>query len=231
MAAITPSASPADRRIGLKLLRRGVAMHQRSPKETAIDVILYERDLLRHCAKTVDSKRTRSEESPSHENRAEYYLAIEGFLLHFRNLLGFFINKRMNSTDLTIDHSQQWADGRQVDETLCQKLTERAQKVNQEHGLSRDVDCYKKISWFLQHCIDHRYRLQRSWDIAGMFADFSPILNEFVGSVAPAMAGVEVVTVLGKRDYGTATITKVGPPLSIENLQCGVGPLIVPPKK
>jgi hypothetical protein len=200
-------------------------MHQRSPKETAIDVILYERDLLWHCAKTVDSKRTRSEESPSHENRAEYYLAIEGFLLHFRNLLGFFINKRMNGTDLTMDRPHQWADGRVVDEVLCRNLTERARAVNERHGMPLDgggqVGCYKKISWFLQHCTDHRYLIVRSWDIGGMFADFSSILDEFVGSVAPAMAGVGVVTLLGERDYGTATITKVGPPLSIENVQRG----------
>jgi hypothetical protein len=83
-------------------------MHERSPKETAIDVILYERDLLRHCANTVDAKREQAQQSPLSENKAEYYLAIEGFLLHLRNLIGFFINKRMEPTDLTLDRSQQW---------------------------------------------------------------------------------------------------------------------------
>jgi hypothetical protein len=202
-------------------------MHERSPKETAIDVILYEHDLLWHCAKTIDSKKMRWEESPSHENEAEYYLAIEGFLLHFRNLLGFFINKRMgknNSTDLTIDRPQQWADGRQVDETLCQKLMECAQKVNQKYGLSLDVDCYKKISWFLQHCTSHRHQLQRSWDIAGMFADFSPILDEFVGSVSPT-AMTRIKFAMLSEGYSTQTMT---PPIRLfeESLQ-----RIVVPKK
>jgi hypothetical protein len=206
-------------------------MHHRSPKETAIDVIFYERDLLRHCARTVDSKKARWEESPLDENRAEYYLTIEGFLLHFRNLLGFFINKRMHLTDLTIDHSEQWAEGRPVDSTFCQKLTERASKVNQEYGLSPSIDCYKKISWFLQHCTDHRYRIQRSWDIAGMFADFNPILDEFAGSVAPALSGVQEVVLLGQSDYGTATITNAGLPLSIEGMQQDAGSPNLPPKK
>jgi hypothetical protein len=56
-------------------------MHQRPPKETAIDVILYERDLLRYCANTVDSREARWKESPSDETQAEYYLTIECFLL------------------------------------------------------------------------------------------------------------------------------------------------------
>jgi hypothetical protein len=184
-------------------------MHQRSPKDTAIDVILYERDMLEHCAKTVDSKKAQWKEFPSDANEAEYYLALEGFLLHFRNLLGFFINKRMGkkNTDLTIDHPQQWADGRQVDKTLCQKLTERAQKVNDEYHLSFEVDCYTKISRFLQHCTTYRYELQRSWDIAGMLADFSPILDEFVFSVDPASATRFKVSLLGD-GYSTQTMTR-----------------------
>lgn len=68
-------------------------MHERSPKDSAIDTLLYERDMLRHCAETIDTKKKRFELSRSEEDRAEYYLGIEGFLLHFRNLLGFLINK------------------------------------------------------------------------------------------------------------------------------------------
>jgi len=184
-------------------------MHERSPKETAIDVILYERDLLRHCAKTVDAKKERAQQSPSSENQAEYYLAIEGFLLHFRNLLGFFINRGHQETDLTLNRSEKWAGGRSVDESFCRKLTERAEEVNVEHGISAKVDCYKKISWFLQHCTDYRYQLKRSWDIAKMFADLSPILDEFVASVIPGAEVPEVISV-GDGNSGTATITKIG---------------------
>jgi hypothetical protein len=97
-----------------------------------------------------------------------------------------------------------------VDESFCQKLSERAQKVNEEHGISVDVDCYKKISWFLQHCTDYRYQLKRSWDISQMFADLSPILDEFVASVMPVAQVAEAVS-LGDGNYRTATITKTRP--------------------
>lgn len=183
-------------------------MYERSLKETGIDVLLYERDLLQHCAKTVEAKRTRAKESPSLENKAEYYLAIEGFLLHFRNLLGFFINKRMAPTDLTINRPKNWANGRKIDQTLCTKLTSKAASVNRKHGLSQAVDCYKKISWFLQHCTEHRYQIRRAWDLAGMFTDFHSIVNEFIESVTSPVAEAKETFILGAVDHSTATITK-----------------------
>jgi hypothetical protein len=196
---------------------RGATMHERSPKETALDVIIYERDLLQHCANTVDVKMEKAQRSPTAENRAEYYLTIEGFLLHFRNLLGFFINKKIIkknvSTDLTLDQPEKWAEGRPVNQSLCKNLTERAKEVNETHGIHySDVnkDCYGKISWFLQHCTDHRYKVQRDWDIARMYADLSPILDEFVASVMPVAEVPEVIS-LGAPSYGTTTITKSDP--------------------
>ena len=62
-------------------------MHERSPKSSAMDVLLYEREMLQHCAETVNDKQARFTQSLSDQDRAEYYLGIEGFLLHFRNLL------------------------------------------------------------------------------------------------------------------------------------------------
>lgn len=191
-------------------------MHERPPKEIALDVIIYERDLLRHCAKTVDAKKEYADKSPSPENKAEYYLAIEGFLLHYRNLLGFFINKKYIkknvSTDITLDQPEKWAERRPVDESFCRKLTERAERVNKTHGIYGDDenDCYGKISWFLQHCTDYRYKAQRDWDIEGMYADLSPILDDFVASVMPVAEVAEVIS-LGDGNHSTATITKTGP--------------------
>jgi hypothetical protein len=120
-------------------------MHERSPKSSAIDVLLYERDMLQHCATTVEAKQARFTSSLSDQDRAEYYLSIEGFLLHFRNLLGFFINKGPHPTDMTISKSESWANGITVNPTITQGLTDRAKKVNERHGLERG-DCYQKIS-------------------------------------------------------------------------------------
>jgi hypothetical protein len=188
-------------------------MHERPPKESALEVVFYERDLLQHCAKTVDAKKKQADKSPSPENKAEYYLAIEGFLLHYRNLLGFFINRGNRPTDLTLARVDKWADGRSVDDSFCHKLTERALQVNETHGIQYgDVknDCYGKISWFLQHCTDYRYKAQRDWDIERMVDDLNPILEEFVASVIPVAEVGEVIS-LGTGSYGTATITKSDP--------------------
>ena len=83
-------------------------MHERSPKSNAMDVLLYEREMLQHCAETVKGKQARFTQSLSDQDRAEYYLGIEGFLLHFRNLLGFFINKGSHPTDMTIGKTTSW---------------------------------------------------------------------------------------------------------------------------
>jgi hypothetical protein len=162
--------------------------------------------MLRHCAETIDAKKKRFQQSKSDEDRAEYYLGIEGFLLHFRNLLGFFINKGPKPTDLTIGHPERWANGRPVDESVCRSLTEGAKKVNRDHGLDGG-DCYQKISWFLQHCTVYRHRQPRNWNIEGMFADMRPVLDEFVANFAPETTKNEVV-IVGGESHGTATITR-----------------------
>lgn len=169
-------------------------LHYRSPKETGMDVIVYERDLLRHCANTVDAKHAKSQASSSDESKAEYFLGIEGFLLHFRNLLGFFMNKEHKSkkykdSDLIIARSEQWSNGQTVvDKHFCERLTQRAMQVNKKFGFSADVDCYQKISWFLQHCTDHRYLEHRNWDLAAMFTEFGPIVDDFITEFAPERA-------------------------------------------
>lgn len=179
-------------------------MHERTGKETAVQVILYEREMLEHCAKTCNSKRDGWEASRSEEARAEYNLVIEGFLLHFRNLLGFLINKRIAATDLTINHPEQWANGRAVDATLLSKLTDRARDVNTKHALSEKVDCYTKISWFLQHCTEHRYLRHADWDIEIMFADITPVLDVLLRHVGGAPTKPHVVSV-GSKGHSTAS--------------------------
>ena len=162
-------------------------MHERSPKNSAIDTLLYESDMLRHCASTIDSRRARYQQEMSESARAEYYLCIEGFLLHFRNLLGFFINKGHQKTDLIISRPERWAIGiyTDADEDLCVKLTRRAEEVNRRHGLNQS-NCYQKISWFLQHCTTHRHQMPRSWDIDAMHRDLQPILDQFFSTFAHA---------------------------------------------
>ena len=194
-------------------------MHERSPKNSAIDTLLYERDMLRHCAETIYAKRQRFQKNFSDEDAVcEYYLGIEGFLLHFRNLLGFFINKgsrSTDSTDLTIARTTSWSNGRPVDERITEELTKRAGIVNQSHGLGKG-DCYRKISWFLQHCTTHRHQETRSWDIERMFADIESVLDDFVKHFVSSTDRIKIA-VPYQKTHSTSTITKAVIPAAVSS--------------
>src|SRR5205085_127013 len=96
-------------------------------------------------------------------DQVEYYLGLEGFLLHYRNLLGFFVNKGCRATDLIIRRSEHWANGEPVEGHRYGDLVKRAKEINERYGTEdergRRVDCYQKISWFLQHCTTYRHSL------------------------------------------------------------------------
>src|SRR5215469_14011676 len=84
-----------------------MTMHQRSNKNEHLDTILYEIDMLRHCAESIS--KAKAEEHRSDFAGAEYYLKIEGFLLHLRNLIAFFTNRKNEPTDLLINEPSVWA--------------------------------------------------------------------------------------------------------------------------
>lgn len=58
-------------------------MYSRRLKESHRDTVSYEIDMLRFCAERLEALRATG-------NDRESYLALEGFLLHYRNLLHFF---------------------------------------------------------------------------------------------------------------------------------------------
>jgi len=101
-------------------------MHERSKKASPLDTILYEIDMPRHCSKTLGEKKTRAENTGTDADRSEYYLGIEGFLLHLRNLLAFLTNRRNESTDLGINAPDRWA-GREVEQREYSDLIKNAQ--------------------------------------------------------------------------------------------------------
>jgi hypothetical protein len=152
-------------------------MHERSPKNKPIDTILYEIDMLRHCAKTLGSKKFRWEKTGSESDKAEYYLCIEGFLLHLRNLFAFFTNVGNEPNDLIINRSDQWA-GRKIDPREYSHLIKRAREINKSHGVGEST-CYDQISKFLQHCTTYRHERAKDWDIEKVFAELDPVLSEF----------------------------------------------------
>ncbi len=152
-------------------------MHERSPKASPLDTILYEIDMLRHCSQSLPDKKVRAEKSKSDSDLSEYYLGIEGFLLHLRNLLAFFTSHKIDPNDLGINAPRQWA-GRHVDPREYSSLMKRTREINTKYGITRS-SCYDQISKFLQHCTTHRHEQARTWDVEGISRDIEPVLAEF----------------------------------------------------
>ena len=107
-------------------------MHQRLPKKTPLQTIGYEVDMFRHCARTLAHKKARFQETATKEDAAEYYLDLEGFLLHLRNLVAFLTNRRPESTDLGINRPKDWAE-RSVEQREYSDLLKSAKAIDRKY--------------------------------------------------------------------------------------------------
>jgi hypothetical protein len=149
--------------------------HERPPKNNALDTILYEIDMLRHCAAILPSKH--SAKTSSDQAMKDYYVYIEAFLLHLRNLLAFFTNQASEAADLRLSQIGGWLN-RSVEQREYSDLIARTKDVNRRFGVS-DSSCYDQISKFLQHCTTYRHERGRSWEIEKIFSEINPILRDF----------------------------------------------------
>jgi len=168
--------------------------------------------MLRHCAANIGKTKALKDTSEFYEG--EYYLCIEGFLLHFRNLLAFFTNRRDKPSDLIINDPEQWAK-RVIDQREYSDLIKAARGVNDKHGVEGS-SCYAEISKFMQHCTTERYERAKDWAIEQMFGDIEHVLDEFVKRYAPKER--MVTRVLDGNGHSTATFKKLPPPRSLGEL-------------
>jgi hypothetical protein len=149
--------------------------HERSPKNQPLDTVLYEIDMLRHCAGMLPSKY--NSRSSSEQAMKEYYVYIETFLLHLRNILAFLTNQSSEPADLRINQIGTWLD-RAVAPREYSDLIAKSKDVNRRFGTDKST-CYDQISKFLQHCTTYRHERGRSWEIEKIFSDVNPILCDF----------------------------------------------------
>jgi len=162
------------------------------------------------CCVTVrrhlDEKKTRAENTGTDADRSEYYLGIEGFLLHLRNLLAFLTNRRNESTDLGINAPDRWA-GREVEQREYSDLIKNAKEIDAKYGRN-DSNCYDQISKFLQHCTTYRHQEPRDWDIEGISTDIEPVLSDFEKRflTIPAKKEPEIRFYSGASSYSTTTM-------------------------
>jgi hypothetical protein len=161
--------------------------HERSPKNGPIDTVLYEIDMLRHCAAILPCRH--EARNNSEQAMKDYYVYIETFLLHLRNILAFLTNQNSEPADLRISQVGAWLD-RAIDPREYSDLIAKAKDVNRRFGTDKST-CYDQISKFLQHCTTHRHERGRSWEIEKIFSEVNPILCDFEKRFTPSIKAPE----------------------------------------
>lgn len=196
-------------------------MHERlmgkGPKYKALDIVLYEIDMLRHCANMINQKKTAFQETGKTAELFEYNSAIEGFLLHTRILLNFFMGQTEEATDLGISQPKAWLD-RAVDPREYSDLMKAASTVNDKYGdkdpkTNKNLSCCRLISRFLAHCTSSRHEWEKRWDVEAILTDMEPIMAEFerrfAAAAVPAALGVSTLT------SNSTTGARVMPPVFV----------------
>ncbi len=159
-------------------------MYARPPKESHLDTIYYEIDMLRFCARRLPELETPREQwltSGSVTNlrvdrvvveadAREAYVFLEAFLVHFRNLIRFFSGNGARRTDISVGRPEVWA-GR--------TLSDEEVRLIRDPAIGVDDEWHGPISAFLQHCTVVRSQRHMAWPVERMIAELEPILCAF----------------------------------------------------
>lgn len=97
---------------------------------------------------------------------------LEGFLLHYRNLIRFFSGKyhREGKGDLSTANPHVWAN---------RALTQAEIAAIQQPASALDDKYHEDISKYLQHCTRLRSEQGKVWDVALMEHEIAPIIVAF----------------------------------------------------
>jgi len=137
--------------------------YERSPKDSHVETIWYEIDMLRYVYKTLSS-------STEPGFVAAKNLLIEGALLHYRNLIRFFSGQNARPNDLSTARPEVWSDD---------NLTKHDLNEMCKIGIILDKKYFKDISKYLQHVTVERYSDPKGWDLPEMYARLEPALVAF----------------------------------------------------
>jgi len=156
----------------------------RPQKLSHLDTILYEVDMLEYCyGRLLNS---------GFPEQREYFLCIEGFLLHYRNLIQFFGNRH----DLKISEPRVWAP--------------RALTVA-ELAPMQDDGPYKRhngqISQYLSHCTKRRATVDRNWNHIAMYQEIEGLLMRFRELFPSQQKPAIKTSTLGADSVSTATVS------------------------
>lgn len=174
-------------------------MYSRGDKESHLETIRYEIDMLDYCFQRFRKTRDRGD-------RGENNAFLEGFLLHYRNLIEFLGGRPKRKTDLRLSRPKVWLHPRRrVD---VSKLA-RPDLVRKYH---------RPISRYLQHCTEDRANVPREWNVEDMYDELNKLLSDFEQKVSLSRqvpGGVSVTQALTVKAEGeaahTASFRWIGP--------------------
>ena len=128
----------------------------RRPKLDHIETIWYEMDMLEYCYRGLCERKFTDVNA--------YYLCIEGFLLHYRNLIQFF----GNHTGLRARDFKEWS-GKALSDAEAASI--------QNARLHDEYD--SPISRYLCHCSEIRAERDVEWKHIEMYEGIAPLLANF----------------------------------------------------
>jgi hypothetical protein len=169
----------------------------RPGKGDHVEIIFYEIDMLEYCFQRLREKKWAEER--------DYCLCIEGFLLHYRNLIEFFGNHH----GLRADRPQEWSPRRLTDAELTSI---------QNQDLLRDY--HSLLSRYLGHCDGIRARRGRNWEYVEMYNRIAPLLKNFRHLFPSKTFFSKEVTTLGAESVSTKSSSSV---LSFDPSQFSLG--------
>jgi hypothetical protein len=128
----------------------------RPKKLNHVETILYEMDMLDYCFSRLRERKGTD---------ADYNLCIEGFLLHYRNLIQFF----GNHTGLRAGEPREWS--------IQRTLSDAEVATIQNASLLKEYD--GPISIYLCHCTPNRAERDIEWRYIEMHERIAPLLGNF----------------------------------------------------
>jgi hypothetical protein len=146
-----------------KTLRYRRLVYFRQPKESRLATVYYEMQMLRFCAGRVQA-------NWGNDQLLDYVL-LEGFLLHFRNLVEFLSGKHhRREDDMSTKLPEEWA-GR----VLTPQEADRIRRP----AIALDEQWFDLVSKYLQHCTHLRSTTPQGWNVHEMLASLEPCLVAF----------------------------------------------------
>ena len=164
--------------------------YERSRKSSHLDTVHYEIDMLEYSFSVLAG--------PPRELPVTN-MAVECFLLHYRNLIEFFSGaKHRKGSDISVADPAVWA-GRPLNPAELNSLQTPAQKLSDEYWVD--------LSQFLQHCTERRYKELKEWNPKEMMDKVRPVLTSFKTLFPSTAVSIQVTRALSPESASTASFT------------------------